>query len=1268
MFFSLIKYADAHVASVYFISEDRQAKINGGKTMKKRLLAAILVLMMATATLASCQEGEDVSETPTSSETEMPTSGESEVGESEVGESDDESESEAPSSDKPNESEEESDTEGEKPTEPSIEDIIYDNGEDIPEAGISWADSADEFMLEEHSIDESKAVLKSAAEMLELLADKDKMAKGEVYRVTEPLKLASGVSYYGNFAVVIAEGGVSIADSEGTVLKDIIIKGDIVIENSKDISFYKLDLKAGKEGITTNSKCSNIKIENSVIEASSIAIKNTGKLLSVYKCKLIADKGISSSGTDLAVQDCMINGASAGVVLKGKYPIVRNNTITVDKEGVGIDLIKGSYNGLVALNTVKDAQTSISVVEGYNCTVLLNSAITVKGENNTNLYVVENSLGGAIVLKNNKYLLCEGNKFLSDGKAHPVINTDNSEYNGDDLHDVNARVEYGANEELLPHTNKDLFIGMEKRTEVRDISEAKSYEFGSYLQNVQKAGSYIIVPPGVYSVGTKINLTFNQSNTVIYAYGVYSEKVVSKNKNGEITGAPSSSLGVLLNVSGANIAIHGLTMGYDFQSSGQAYVLEKLGSGQVRIISAAGYTNVFAAAKTSIFSSSMHIMKGDELCSWAPVGSEMISQNGSMVADDGTMIINVADAKIYSDLEPGDVLTCRLAGDNSASITLSGGNLLFKDCVLYGYSAALAIRAAERTSFNTKLERFHNTARPAPVITKEIYEKYKALEEKYGMTSDGEAPVAEGAQGLEVYIDANGNYRGALPRSGSVDAVHVIGAGEGISATSCIFEQMVDDSSNQRASSSRIAGYHDNGDGTSTIYYKGMVAINYHQASASAGAAGNLREASKFQKGDVIYAYASSGRELINAKVVGGTTNASNIPSDVHIAHIDANKDCICDNVSCKASLHYDHVTNGTSTIKPDDRCDTCGIKVHTDYSEGRVYDGINASNTTTTFYTGNNLCDVCGGKLEGKTTDAGGNVINSSDKAPIITNPSAPARLSGSTLTFKMLGVNKSGQKCVVNYSTKIYAVKVNTKDVNLKALEGFDLTDNSHFMNNKILCDNLSLNSCDFTFDNVMMRNYYSRGILAKSHNTVIKNCTFRNVAKTAVLLSVEVRWGESTVVKNFTVEGCLFDNTGDMYNTKNDRTQSPISIQGVGEVSSYLTEISADTLPCENISIVGNKFVNITNNYFISVEAAQKVTIKNNIFSERDGETVKKPGKAIYIDRCLDVEISGNTYSKYAKGDMTKLIIGWNYKDLHGSDVEGVLPEEKGANPAT
>ncbi len=1149
-------------------------------------------------------------------------------------------------------------------TEPETDPIVelggYQNSEMIENAGAVWKDDA--FASNENAIDEASAITKDAAEMLAILSNKDMMKAGEVYKVKDPLILTMDTSYYGNMAAVIAEGGIIIRDVSNIVLKDIIIKGSITVENSTNITLCNVDIRSDSNAVSVNETSSYIAIESSIVIAKKgMGILSSGQGVSIYETLINADKGVISSGTDLTVQNCKINASATGISSSGKYAVIRNNTVAADVNGVGIEFTKGSYNGLVAHNVIRDVKRSVTVNEGYNCVVLLNSAIYIGGFNTTNLYVVENKLGGLIELKDNNYLLADGNFAVG-----ATVSCRNSKFNGDDLHDVNVREEHGANEELLPHTNKDLFLTMERRDNVTDLSFSKATAYVKYISSMAAKNSVVIVPPGAYNAQESLVLAQAHNDTCVYAFGVYHEKPVKKNADGALSSSVMASLGNLINISGSSITINGPTFGYSYQSSGQAYVLEKWSKGNsnyLRIISSAGYYNGFADSNKSLFATGISAMKGDKSYPWINnLAHTFVSQD-----DDGTIVLQITDTKqVYNRIEPGDILGCRLAGGNSNTISLSGADILLKDCVMYGYSAALGVYVSGANAKNIQLERFHNTTHSAPIIDKETYDRYKNLENRYYSYDDAD-PSETSKNGLDIYIDENGNYRGGIPRYGSVDGTHISGAAQGVSATSAIFENMVDDSSNQRSSSSRIAGVVDNKNGTSTVYYKGSVVHTYfvNDTYGSALKSGTPTKTRDFRRGDMMFAYASNGRTLIDGKVYSNAENAGKLPNECHMVHTDANKDCICDYDVCKKTMHYDH-TDASGDISPDCRCDICGSQVHTDLDPYAVKDGI-----------GDGRCNSCNVLL----TDSDGDGRNDSDKAFMIMDMAVKTEYNEATseLSYSMLAWNNN-KRYVITYKTEIHKVTVLTRDINFNAMNGYDVTDNDLFMDQKIICDNVSLNSSGFTFDNVLMQNYFARGILMKTTDAIIKNCTIRNTGNAGVMMLVETNWGESTVARNITIEGCLFDNVGCGSGLASTLISNPIAINGLGVPSIDLGPVAEDNLPCKNIKIIGNKFINTNQYYIITVQAAKDVVISNNIFEgmtsedSESGERVENTrlSKAIFIDGCINVTLSDNEYFKFGDKSLDQLIVGWNYKALNGSDVENsldkdgnrIIPEDKDA----
>ena len=1076
-------------------------------------------------------ESESVSETEfetvTETETETATETDSETVAETESEAVTESETETV---KETESEAVTETETESETVTEIEDennyldtIIFGNGGDVTSAGHSIADGA--FALIEHTINKADAIEKSAEEIKLMLADKDSMVEGMVYLVKDPIVLDSNTKYYGNYAAIIAEGGIVVKGAENILIKDLILEGSVIVQNSKGIILFRTSITSRGVGVTVDAKCRDISIKGCRIVAADTAIVMKANVSTVYQNYLSANKGIVSFGDDMAVQENAIVARSLGIFASGDYCTVKNNTVRVSYDGIAISF-DGAYNGLIALNELLNAQVSLKIKNSYNCSVILNRAIRIKGSSCTNLYIVDNKLGGAIELHNNNYLICDGNTFSKDGKTHPVVDLENTNFNGDNMHDVDARLEAGADENLLPHTNKDLFLGMERRPNVRDVSLPQTYSFNNYIRNMAKNDKVVILPPGAYSISSTLNLGAAQSYTTVYAYGVYQEST-EYIKNIGISGVSS-------------IAFKGLTIGYAGDSAGQIQVLDKVDKRNmvIRVVLSAGFntdlSKLFAGG-----TGGGHIFHSGSYIDWTQIGNwgsfkVVANEDGSILDDDGSFKVKLtgSDApKYYSVIEEGDIISWRLnvhGGGNGTTVGISNSkDVLFKDTVTYGYTNALVF-VVSGTTTGMRLERHHNLAHSASEIDKETYDRYVALEKKYSVD-------------LEVHIDDEGRYRGINPRLGSLDATHIGGSSEGLSATSTLFENGADDATNQRGYSSCLHEVIDNGDGTLTLRYKDYMAETYYhqyirekRETVTPGF-----QAANFAAGDRIFVYASNGKVFCDTTVLTATEKV------------------------------------------------------------------------------------------------ASGYVIYEE--------------------TYK-----KDGQEYHLKWLSSINEVKVRKSDVNMDALDGYELGISSISMDTKIILDNISRNSMNFTLDNCMLRNMHGR-VLIKTRNATVKNCTWKDTSMGGVVMSVETTWGESSVPMNVTIDRCLFDGVGQQYNSENQTKRASIAIEGLG-AAGVETILSTETIPCKNITITNNVFRNGPNNYYITVLAAQGVTISNNVFETRKTETAKKVGKAIYFSGCMNVNISDNTYSKYADGDVTKVVVGNKYIGLTGSDVEGVLEKDK------
>lgn len=967
-----------------------------------------------------------------------------------------------------------SDSEQEDGKDETPDDSYFGNGGKINEAGIAW--EKDAFALVEYVVDESKAQTVTAAQLADILKS-ESAQKDEVYKITEPLVLESGFDYGGNFASIIASAGVVIKDCNDIVIRELIIKGDVTVENSSDIVLFNVDIQGEHTALAIDSSSYGIAIKSCKLSATELCAKIEGTTVTVFETELKADKGIIATGDEVAVHGCKFINSGSAFVSEGTSCIIRNSTVQTSHDSVAIEFKSGSVNGLIALNEINQSQNSIKLDGGYNCTIIFNSAVSVSATNTTNLYVVENKLGGLLELRNNNYLICENNTFAKDGKNHDVLSTGNDNVNGNNLTDVNSRAEVGANEDILPHTNKELFVGMERRSKVLDASFTKQYSLNQYIRNNSKNSSIVIVPPGAYSASSAISLGSTHSSTVVYAYGVYEE---------------FSKHDILLTVAGAsNIEFHGLTMGYNFLSGGQINLLEKNGK-TFTFVTSAGWEDGYGKTDPAKYSTGFtEIYTGDALYPWATIGSDYsVKDNG-----DGTRSITINNSDIARKTNAGDSMTCRWAGANQSSVNISNSkNIKFKDCVLYGFSNSLAVVASGNVT-GMSLERFHNTTQPNPIIDKETYDKYLALEEKYGVD-------------LGIYIDAEGRCRGARPLQGSTDATHIMGTTAGVDVTSSIFEGMTDDGSNQRASSSRLHKIEISGN-TATIYYKGLMAKHYEGSSA-----GNC---SKFQIGDSIRIYTARGEILCETKVLS----------------------------------------------------------------------------------------------------------------AAVLVDELSPLRIEGTSV------------------ETNVYKVTVSASSLDQEVLNiintQYDLNDNSSALTNRVIVDNISRNCVGFTFDNVVIRNTRSRGILVKTDNVTIKNCTFQNLAHTGIVICTEPDWGESTAASNTTVSKCIFDNTGAICDYTDRMDLCPIMIGTDGS-----TAVQDNTLPYRNITIDGCTFLNNKSKYAITVRSAQNVTITNNNFGAVVGESVSKKPTTVYVNMSKNVTILGNTYTKNGQVQIKSNCVEVSYSD--------------------
>lgn len=568
--------------------------------------------------------------------------------------------------------------------------------------------------------------------------------------------------------------------------------------------------------------------EDIFIESDNVTLKN-----------LTVNGKINVTGNDVCIIECIINATDNAVSSSSKNFILRQSKINCT--GNAIILQEGSYNALVAEN---ETDGHININNCFNCSIVLNKVDSIVGRNSQNLYIIDNKTI-SVTIVNNKHLICDGNTYAS------VINEVNTLFNGDTVHDVNARLEYGADEELLPHTNKELFLGMERKETVNAPEYEIAPSLNEYILTEVKKGGNVIVPPGAYIANEQLFLE-KVTNVAIYAYGVYHE-------------ASDYRRSVRL-LDCSDMVIKGLTIGYAKVSASQMQIVDKIGDNKLLMIASAGFPKKVGLLDKETFAGHSQFIKPRDYIHWTALGywgtyKPVENEKGEYLNEDGTFVVELInrDQQIdyYSLLEKGEFLLSRVKGSGS-DYTVSIGNcqnLLIKDTVTYGYAGALCV-VMGGTSKNVLFYRHHNLAHSGYELDKETYERYKALEEKHGVD-------------LEVYIDEEGRYRGPDTRYGSIDATHIARSSEGLNAVSSLFENACDDATNQRGYSSSLHKVIDNHDGTYSLQYKNYMAWVYYWANRRVGDTTNPGFGiAHFAKGDKIFAYASNGRTLCDTTVL----------------------------------------------------------------------------------------------------------------------------------------------------------------------------------------------------------------------------------------------------------------------------------------------------------------------------------------------------------------------------------------------------------------
>lgn len=724
--------------------------------------------------------------------------------------------------------------------------IVFGAGAAIDGTGDKISDRAP--VLTEKTYDETKAEELPATRFFTQIT-----FDGGVYRATDdatvPLRNVADRTYTGKETVMLLPRGLVIEDCENLTLKNMIIVGDVTVKSS-NIIFENVQFL----GKLTVEKDASSTVFNACRFSS---LTNKGEDTAVLNSYIpFEGVGITDSGVGLYVSNCRLQGTGTAISSAGAELDVRLSTIVTDENGIGVEM-KGEdvVNSIVALSVIRGGQKSIVLDGVLNTTVVRNSLVSVEAKGNKNIYICDNEMGGRLFSENNNYFLADGNTYPADDKDHRAVVEGNENVNGDTLTDVDARLEVGANEELLPHVDKELFVGMERKRTVREPDRDSKSAVYDYIMRHAEDEEYVVVAPGVYTTTGPVRLTEVHNNTTVYAYGVYVEAVEYADRNyaeGHIR------------VKGAeNIAFKGLSIGFAQQSCGQIYILKKIpDTNKVIAVAGAGFWNEFSNSGSAFMSATdVGLQRAGTYNGLGDYFVSSVAKNA-----DGTLTVSLTSTA-YEAVKKGDIMTCRLGGSATVISTNTSKNVLYKDFTLYGYARAFAFYEYENTGGVTYY-RVLDTNRTGKIIDEETYDWYRELQDEYGVD-------------LEISIDelpdGTLRFRGSPAHVASIDGVHSEGSVNGSTVISSKFEGICDDMANQKSTHARLSEYIENDDGTVTIIYKGNMS-NFAYSQKKADAKWEAYCAS-FRAGDRVFIYTSDGQVVCDGPAISDGVSYTPITS-----------------------------------------------------------------------------------------------------------------------------------------------------------------------------------------------------------------------------------------------------------------------------------------------------------------------------------------------------------------------------------------------------
>lgn len=676
----------------------------------------------------------------------------------------------------------------------------------------------------------------STADFLRALG-REELEPGTTYRLTDSGTLTVNVSRGACDAlgcVLIAPGGVVFECGENTALTNltVITEGEVVIKNAKGLTVSGLEV-CGSLKIADS--CADVRLENCRAVATGIALTMDADSSTVVDSYFAGEIALDENAVIGGLyENCVFIGEDTAVSLVGESATVWYSTVRGTLKASGKNVI----NLLVAMNRFENLGGVVISGQAHNCVVLLNELENVDVADSTNAYIASNLLYDRLALNGVNYVIATGNATVANRVS--LINVKNN--TGNNITDITVRPDAGVNEEILPHVNKDAHINMARKSFVR-TADGNTLPLAEYINAKAANDGMLIIAPGAYSGDTRIELKGIHDCTV-YAYGVLYDK--------------ATFFDVVCHFNGCTrVSMYGLTIDMELNGCGHMIVLAKDPiSKTVTYRAAAGMLQDLTDPKYFSEDGNGIAFMGYRAGTrhpYADIGLGTLHFNAAT-----GLLTSVPNASAFEMIEVGDMMTCRANG-NTVIKTYESNGLRFEDFTVL--SGSIRCFWEDRATVGASLERVLISTAPAKIIDEDTYAEYLELQDTYGVD-------------FGIYVDEWGNYRGTPAMTVTADSTHTTDCRDGIKATSCIFENLSDDSTNQQGFHGRLAGFDP---ATGTVTYKNNLStISASQGGTTGGSC------AAFEVGDTVCIYTSNGRLLCKTPALSVTASLGTIDGKKH--------------------------------------------------------------------------------------------------------------------------------------------------------------------------------------------------------------------------------------------------------------------------------------------------------------------------------------------------------------------------------------------------